>query len=208
MAIAKKVKYRREDREQLNLGVRVLVEAYGYSKKAKHRIDAVKRATKKLSTRERAELPEDNAIDGHLKTLIEYIEAGKCPTEYQRGCQIVIKDAYMEITKGQMSVNEIDAPEADEAVSVEAVCPQEDVAGQCDGKPEENEDKHDDDHDEFVHHMAVSHAAVVMAHLQMKCDSWHLEDKKVTMTLPFEEWYDICRHYGVSEEVAGWASLF
>lgn len=75
-------------------------------------------------------------------------------------------------------------------------------------KPDENEEKHDDDHDEFVHHMAVSHAAIVMAHLQMKCDSWHLEDKKVTMTLPFEEWYDICRHYGVSEEVAGWASLY
>lgn len=140
MAIAKKVKYRKDDREQMNLGVRVLVEAYGYSKKAKHRIDAVKRATKKLSTRERAELPEDNAIDGHLKTLIEYLEAGKCPTEYQRGCQIVIKDAYMEITNGQMSVNEIDALEAEEAVSVEAVCPQEDVASQCDEAMEEPEE--------------------------------------------------------------------
>lgn len=140
MAIAKKVKYRKEDREQLNLGVSVLVDAYGYSERSKHRIDAVKRATKKLSTRERAGLPEDNAIDGHLKTLIEYLESGKCPTECQRGWQIVIKDAYMKITNGQMSVNEIDTVEDHEDVNVKAVCPQEDVASQCNEAMEEPEE--------------------------------------------------------------------
>lgn len=140
MAIAKKVKYKKDDPEQLGLGVKVLVDAYDYSKRAKHRIDAVKRATKKLSARERATLPEDDAINQHLKQLIDYINSGKCPTDYQRGCQIVIKDAYMEITNGQMSVNEIDTPEDTEAISVEAVCPQEEVASQCDEASEEQEE--------------------------------------------------------------------
>ena len=158
--------------------MKVLVEAYGYSKKAKHRIDAVKRATKKLSTRERAELPEDNAIDGHLKTLIECLEAGKCPTEYQRGCQIVIKDAYMEITKGQMSVNEIDAPEAEEAVSVEAVCPQEDVAGQCDENPEEKPE----------HDLAAAYKF-----LRDECIEVEMNDMK---------------HLIITVEVSKWESLF
>ena len=84
-----------------------MVEAYEYSKKTRHRIDAVKKATRKLTNKERAVLPEDDAINGHLKTLIEYIDSGKCPTECQRGYQIVIRNAYLEITKYQISVNEL-----------------------------------------------------------------------------------------------------
>jgi hypothetical protein len=207
MAIAKKVKFRKDDKEQLDLGTRILVAAYRFSKKTNHRIDAVKKSTRKLGPRERAELPEDSAIDGHLKKLIEFIEAGKSPEDENFGYQIVIKNAYQEITGGQVNMNEI---EAQDAVSVPALAPQEDVASQCDEKQEEDEKAEEkpakSEKAERMHHFAVSHTALVMGRIQMQCKSWHLEMGEVTMAMPYDVWYDICLHYGVTEEVAEWAS--
>lgn len=144
MNISKKVKYRKDDPEQLALGTRIMVEAYKSSKRTKHRIDAVKKATKKLTSRERAELPDDGSIDQHLRKLINYVQANKCPTDEKYGYQIVIKNAYMEITNNQISINdEFDKSEVDETVSVNALSPQDDVASQCDENPVDNTDDQD-----------------------------------------------------------------
>lgn len=229
-----KIKYRNDDRKQLDLGVKVTVDAYYRMKKTKTLCDAVDRALKKLDVREVAILPRSESIQRHVRLLVKAVNEGKRP-EGTRGWQVVLREAFDKITGGQQSIV-IEKPESQEDVSVQALCPQEEIQyDEADPDPEDEltpeeleeievDDSWSDTNPpdvvkkpveqpsgknekaERMHQMVMSHTALIMGTIQLECDSWHLEDDKVTMVMPYDTWYDICLHYGLGEEETKWAS--
>lgn len=205
-----KNKFKKDDKKQISLGVEVLVKAYAYMKKGSNMINAINKTLKKYDVRDIAILPRPEALVGHLKILSDAADSMVCPEGNQRGWQIVIRDAYNEIMKGQVSVNEL--------------CPQEDTASQCDEKPENEEnqicdketedddqptdDKKEDNKRDPIHDMMVAHTALVICRVQTMCESWHLDNDKVTMTLSYDNFFKLCKANGINEELRQWASQF
>ncbi len=205
-----RVKYNRTNEQQIELGVKVTVAAYNKSKKTRYLCDAIMGALKQFDVREVAILPRPDAIQGHVSVLIKAIESKKRP-EGERGWQIVIQRAYDEITGGQipMPMPEPDDRDNSEDVSVNGLCDQENVAGQCDEKadnePSEKEKKASASRKaqilEELHDFQVAHCALVMSKIATKSESFHIEDGIVTISLPYMIWYDLCMRYDPSLEV-------
>ena len=205
-----RIKYNRTKEQQIELGVKVTVAAYNKSKKTKHLCDAVMGALKQFDVREVAILPRPDAIQGHVSALIKAIESKKRP-EGERGWQIVIQKAYDEITGGQipMPMPETDDCDKPEDVSVNGLCDQENVAGQCDEKandePSEKEKKANASRKaqilEEIHDLQVAHCALVMSRVATESKSFHIEDGIVTISLPYMTWYNLCMRYDPEMEV-------
>lgn len=121
-----KIKFKKDNQEQIDLGVSVLVNAY--NSKCKCMIRAIEKALKQLDSRDAAKLPRPDSLVGTLGKLKRAMAEHKRPDDDDaivRGCNIVIQGAYDKLTENQVSMNDIKKEPAED-VKVPDVCPQED----------------------------------------------------------------------------------
>ena len=133
--MCKRTKFKKEKKEQLELGKQVLVASYKNMSTEKYMIQAVEKAFRPLTAEQKSSLPDTNAFVGYLKTLTKAISEKKCPINEGFACNSVLHDAYFEIVgdknDGQIP-RQISAQEIIEAVNVPDVCDQERVAMESD----------------------------------------------------------------------------
>ena len=126
--MSNKIKFKRDDKEQLDLGVKVMVSAY--NSKCRYMTSAIAKALKKLDIRDAANLPRQDSLVDTFGKLRKAIKEQKRPEEATRGWQIVLQRAYDELTKKQVSMNDIKVEAPAEDVKVPDVDAQEDLMEQ------------------------------------------------------------------------------